>query len=67
MGILDFDSVFDILDPARREFLTASEIQLFDESLHFSPLCTSQIQAGVTQVCGTTADGKIYRKHFVQV
>ena len=67
MGILDSDSVFNILDPARRGYLTVDQVHQFDETLHFSPLGIGQLRAGVAQVCGAQNDGKVYRQQFMQV
>ena len=67
MGIQEFGAVFDILDPARQGFITAEQIQQFHETLHFSPIIRSQVDAAILQVCGPDANGKVHKHFFVQV
>ena len=43
MGIQDFDTIFDILDPSRRGVLNAEQLRQFDENLHFNPLDHTQV------------------------
>ena len=43
MGIQDFDTIFDILDPWRRGVLNAEQLRHFYESLHFNPLDHTQV------------------------
>ena len=67
MGILDFDSVFDLLDPSRKGYLTAVQIHKFDETLHLTPICTQHVEASIAQICGAKGPGTVNRFQFVQV
>jgi hypothetical protein len=66
MGIVDFDSVFDLLDPAQHGFVTWEQVQQYDEVLHFTPLDPAQVKAAVQQICGADQT-RVPRKHFVKV
>ena len=67
MGILDFDSVFDMLDPAQRGYITSEQVQEYDSALHLTAaLCPAQVKAAIQQVCGE-AEQRVTRKYFVLV
>ncbi len=44
MGIQDFDSIFHILDPARRGVINAEQVKQIDATLHFTPLDDPQVR-----------------------
>ena len=67
MGILDFDAVFDILDPARSGYITVDKLQEFDTTLHFTPLIKSHIEIAVDQICGVKSEGRVSKVLFVKV
>ena len=50
MGIVDFDSVFDLLDPAQHGYVTWEQVRQYDEVLHLTPLDPMQVKAAVQQV-----------------
>ena len=66
MGIVDFDSVYDLLDPAQHGSVSWEQVQQYDEVLHLTPLDPAQVQASVEQVCGA-GQTRVPRKHFVTV
>jgi len=67
MGILDFDAVFDILDPARLGYMTVDQIREFDTTLHFTPLIKPQVEAAIRHVCGVKSAGCVNKVHFMKV
>ena len=66
MGIVDFDSVYDLLDPAQRGTVSWQHVQQYDEVLHLTTLDPLQIKAAIQQVCGA-GETQVPRKHFVTV
>ncbi len=49
MGIQDFDSIFHILDPARRGVINAEQVKQIDATLHFTPLDDPQVMRVTTK------------------
>lgn len=67
MGVLDFDAVFDVLDPARRGTLGVDQIHMFDGTLHFTPLAADQVKASVHWICGKNSQGNVKKEDFAKV
>lgn len=67
MGMLDFEAVFDILDPAHLGYITVDQIQEFDTTLHFTPLIKPQVEAAVRQICGVKSPGRVNKWNFMKV
>ena len=67
MGIQDFVSVFDRLDPARRGYATVDQLVALHESVYFTPVAYDHVEAAVLQVCGPGHGGKVKRDAFLAV
>jgi len=67
MEIASFDEIFLRLDFRQRGFLSQEQIQAYDETLNITPLCTPQVEAAISDICGTNSDGLVRPEHFVPV
>ncbi|XP_071961658.1 uncharacterized protein [Antedon mediterranea] len=58
---------FDLLDTSQNGYITAEDVQRFDETIHRSPIFPQHIHPAIKSVCGPMSGGLCTREHFLPV